>query len=63
MTYNVVIEVKDVHGNTVRIDEMDALVAVANKLLDDERIYFARSKEPHRYFCLRGVDDSEVPGE
>jgi len=32
-------------------------------LLDDERIYFARSKEPHRYFCLRGVDDSEVPGE
>ena len=57
-----IIEVKDVHGNVVRIDEMEALAAIANKLLDDERIYFARTTQPLRYFCLRMVEDDEVPG-
>jgi hypothetical protein len=56
------IEVKDVEGRTVRVDEGDVLAAIANRLRDDERIYFARTIQPLRYFCLRMVDDSEVPG-
>lgn len=57
-----VIEMKDVEGRTVRVDEGDVLAAIANRMLDDERIYFARTTDPRRYFCLRLCTSTRAAG-
>lgn len=57
-----VIELRDIHGNVVRVYVSEAVAKLGDMLRDNESMFIPRTKEPRRYVQVRIADDSEVPG-
>jgi hypothetical protein len=57
-----VIELKDIHGNMVKVTVTAAVQAVGDTLLDDESLFIGRTKQPAKDIKVCICEDSEVPG-